>query len=220
VKGGENVNIKKAFEITGAHIQFVSLVDKAANKKQFLITKSEKGRAEFATCGRIVKTDEANHYITGIVYEPLVEDAHGNYMTEAEILKAAYWFAKNGDSVDLQHSFKALDSATVVENWVAKSDFDINGETIKKGTWLIAVEVGDGDVWEAVQKGEITGFSMGGFGKYSEEDIALDEIEKANFSREITEAVLQALEGTGIFTDDISGEVKKSENHYLHGILF
>lgn len=153
------MNIKKAYEITDAQIQFVSLVNKAANKKQFLITKAEKGQANFSTCGRIVKADEANHYITGIVYEPMVEDAHGNYMSEEEIIKAAYWFAKNGDSVDIQHSFTALKDAAVVENWVAKADFDIDGETIKKGTWLITVKVSDNEVWDAVQKGEITGFS-------------------------------------------------------------
>lgn len=172
------MNVNKAFEITDAHISFVSLVNKAANKKQFLITKAEKGQADFSTCGRIVKTDEAHHYITGIVYEPMVEDAHGNYMSEEEIIKAAYWFAKNGDSVDIQHSFNALENATVVENWVAKSDCEIDGEPIKKGTWLITVEVCDSEVWEAVQKGDITGFSMAGFGKYSEEDIALDEVIK------------------------------------------
>lgn len=153
------MNIKKAFEITDARIQFVSLVNKTANKKQFLIMKAEKGQANFSTCGRIVKIDEANHYITGIVYEPMAEDAHGNYMSEEEIIKAAYWFAKNGDSVDIQHSFTALKDAAVVENWVAKADFDIDGETIKKGTWLITVKVSDNEVWDAVQKGEITGFT-------------------------------------------------------------
>lgn len=34
--------IAKAYAITDAKISFVSLVNKAANKKQFLITKSEK----------------------------------------------------------------------------------------------------------------------------------------------------------------------------------
>jgi chromatin remodeling complex protein RSC6 len=178
------LNIQKAFEIKDAQIQFVSLVDKAANKKQFLITKAKKGRAEFTAYGRVVKTDEANHYITGIVYEPMAEDSHGNYMTEAEITKAAYWFAKHGDSVDLQHSFEALESATVVENWIAKADFEIDGETVKKGTWLTTVEVNDDAVWEAVRKGAITGFSMGGFGTYSEEDTQLDEISKKTTATE------------------------------------
>ncbi len=172
------MNVEKAFAITDAKIQFVSLVDKAANKKRFLITKAADGQATFTSFGRIVKADAENHYITGIVYEPLVEDAHGNYMTEEEITKAAYWFAKNGDSVDIQHSFEALSDAAVVENWVAKADFKIGDEAIQKGTWLMTVEVSNDEVWEAVQKGEITGFSMGGLGQYSEEDVDLESVEK------------------------------------------
>lgn len=171
-------SLRKAYEITDAKIQFVSLVDKAANKRQFLLKKADDGKATFTTYGRIVKADADNHYVTGIVYEPMEEDSHGNFMTEEEITKAAYWFAKNGDKVDLQHSFEPLDGATVVENWIAKADFDIDGEAIKKGTWLMTVEVADESVWEGIEKGDITGFSMGGLGNYSEEDVELDNVSK------------------------------------------
>lgn len=174
--------LKKAYEITDARIQFVSLVDKAANKRQFLIKKEDGGKATFATYGRIVKADAENHYVTGVVYEPMAEDSHGNFMTEAEITKAAYWFAKNGNKVDLQHSFEPLDGASVVESWIAKADFDIDGETVKKGTWLMTVEVADESVWEGIEKGEITGFSMGGLGNYSEEDVELDNVSKQETS--------------------------------------
>ena len=171
-------NVQKAIAITDARISFVSLVDKAANKREFLITKQEDGKAQFSTFGRIVKTDADSHFVTGIVYEPMTEDAHGNFMTEAEITKAAYWFAKNGNGVDLQHNFETLEKAAVVESWVCKADFECNGETVKKGTWLMTVEVTDDEVWDAVQKGEITGFSMGGVGIYDTEDTDLDEVEK------------------------------------------
>lgn len=171
-------NLKKSYEITDAEISFVSLVDKAANKRKFLITKAADGKANFQTFGRIIKADSNHHYLTGIVYEPLVEDAHGNFMTEDEIVKAAYWFAKNGDKVDLQHSFEELSEASVVENWVTKSDTTIEKENIKKGTWLMTVEITDPAVWEAVEKKEITGFSMGGEGVYSKEDTDLETIQK------------------------------------------
>lgn len=165
--------IAKAYAITDAKISFVSLVDKAANKKQFLITKSENGAASFATFGRILKADADSHFVTGIVYEPMVEDSQGNYMTEEEITKAAYWFAKNGNQVDLQHCFEKCDGVTVVESYVAKCDMEIEGEAIRKGTWLMTMEVSDADVWGAIQKGDITGFSMGGMGVYSEENVEL-----------------------------------------------
>ena len=165
--------IAKAYAITDAKISFVSLVNKAANKKQFLITKSENGAANFATFGRILKADADSHFVTGIVYEPMVEDTQGNYMTEEEITKAAYWFAKNGNQVDLQHCFEKCDGAAVVESYVAKCDMEIEGEAVRKGTWIMTMEITDTDVWESIQKGEITGFSMGGMGVYSEEDVEI-----------------------------------------------
>lgn len=165
--------IKKAYALTNAKISFVSLVDKAANKKQFLITKAEGDTAKFATFGRILKMDADSHFVTGIVYEPMVEDSQGEYMTEDEITKAAYWFAKNSNQVDIQHCFKKCDGAAVVESYVAKCNMEIEGETIKKGTWLMTVEITDSDVWASIEKGEITGFSMGGFGTHSSEDVEL-----------------------------------------------
>ncbi len=186
-------SIAKSYAITDAKISFVSLVDKAANKKQFLITKSENGAASFSTFGRILKADADSHFVTGIVYEPMVEDTHGNYMTEEEITKAAYWFAKNGNSVDIQHCFVKCDTVAVVESYVAKCDMEIEGQTIKKGTWIMTAEVTDDEIWDAIQKGDITGFSMGGIGVYSEEDVDLDTIEKNEGPKGLMKKLAKAL---------------------------
>lgn len=167
------MKVEKAIEISDAKISFVSLVNKAANKRQFLITKADDGQAQFSTLGKILKVDETTHYVTGIVYEPLVEDAHGNFMTEEEIRKAAHWFAKNGDKVDLQHSFEAVEGVAVVETYVAPCDMEIGGETVIKGSWIMTAEITNTEVWEKVQKGEVTGLSMGGVGKYSETETTL-----------------------------------------------
>ena len=40
-------NIEKAIEIRNARIRFVSLVDKAANLQDFLVTKNKDGEASF-----------------------------------------------------------------------------------------------------------------------------------------------------------------------------
>ena len=195
------MKIEKAIEISEAKIHFVSLVDKAANKRQFLITKAADGQAHFSTLGKILKVDESTHYATGIVYEPLVEDAHGNFMTAGEIQKAAYWFAKNGDEVDLQHSFEAVDGVTVVETYIAPCDMEINGQAVVKGTWIMTAEVQNDAVWEKVQKGEVTGFSMGGVGQYSETETDLTEsVEKRGVFKKLA----------GLFGFDIveKGEMK------------
>ena len=186
--------ITKAYAISDAKISFVSLVDKAANKKQFLIAKAtEEGTKNFMTSGRIIKADVDSHYVTGIVYEPMVEDSHGNYMTEEEITKAAHWFAKNGNAVDIQHCFVKCEDVTVVESYVAKCDMEIEGQAIKKGTWLMTAEITNDELWDAVQKGDITGFSMGGFGVYSEEDVDLTAVEKADEPKGLLKKLAKAL---------------------------
>lgn len=185
--------ITKAYAITDAKIGFVSLVDKAANKKTFLITKADDGSAAFTTYGRILKTDTENHFVTGIVYEPMVEDSQGNYMTEAEITKAAHWFMKNGGDVDLQHCFKKCEGAEVVESYIAKCDMEIKGQEVKKGTWVMTMEITDANVWKSIQKGEITGFSMGGAGVYSEEDVDLSSVEKSEEPRGLLKKLAKAL---------------------------
>lgn len=184
--------IAKAYEISNARINFVSLVNKAANKHQFLIVKADDGNATFQTFGRIVKADTESHYVTGIVYEPMVEDSQGNYMTEEEIAKAAHWFMKNEGSVDIQHCFKKADGCEVVESYVAKSDMEIDGQTIKKGTWLMTMEISNADVWDSISKGDITGYSMGGVGAYSLEDVELP-VEKQEEPKGIFKKLAKAM---------------------------
>lgn len=184
--------IAKAYEISNARINFVSLVNKAANKHQFLIVKADDGNATFQTFGRIVKADTESHYVTGIVYEPMVEDSQGNYMTEEEIAKAAHWFMKNEGSVDIQHCFKKEDGCEVVESYVAKSDMEIDGQPIKKGTWLMTMEISNADVWDSISKGDITGYSMGGVGAYSLEDVELP-VEKQEEPKGIFKKLAKAM---------------------------
>lgn len=184
--------IAKAYEISNARINFVSLVNKAANKHQFLIVKADDGNATFQTFGRIIKADTESHYVTGIVYEPMVEDSQGNYMTEEEIAKAAHWFMKNEGSVDIQHCFKKADGCEVVESYVAKSDMEIDGQPIKKGTWLMTMEISNADVWDSISKGDITGYSMGGVGAYSLEDVELP-VEKQEEPKGIFKKLAKAM---------------------------
>ena len=185
--------IAKSYAISDAKINFVSLVDKAANRHEFLITKSAGNKAEFQTYGRILKADTEKHYVTGVVYEPMVEDTDGNYMTEDEITKAAHWFMKNAGDADIQHCFEKAEGVEIVESYVAKSDMEIEGQPIKKGTWLMTMEVSDDDVWGKIEKGEITGFSMGGKGSYSEVDVDISDsdnpVEKAGGKTGIMKAL-------------------------------
>jgi 6-pyruvoyl-tetrahydropterin synthase len=213
-------SITKAREILDAEISFVSLVNKAANKRKFLITKADDGKARFEMFGKIITKNAESHYVTGVVYEPMTEDTDGDFMTADTIAKTAYGFMKNGIGNDVNHSFELQKGTEVVESWIAKADCEIEGQTITKGTWLMTVEITDNDLWEKVEKGEITGFSMGGTGTYSTEDTDISggatEVEKEEKKSFLAKmAKLLGIEGF-----IAKGEVKDSFNDRTKGELF
>ncbi|MCY8178839.1 XkdF-like putative serine protease domain-containing protein [Bacillus paralicheniformis] len=147
-------------ELINAKITHVSYVDKAANQKQFFFMKSEK-QPDFQKEIRVLtKADDEKKLVYGIVYEPDTPDAHGDFMTAAEIEKAAHGFLKDAREIDKQHDFKG-GVGEVVESYVTPADFEVNGETIKKGSWVLVTKASD-EVWEQIKKGEITGYSMAG----------------------------------------------------------
>lgn len=208
-------------ELRDVKIKFISLVKKAANKKVFAIIKSDDG--EYQVESSIIKADEEQRLVTSIVYEPFVKDAHGDFMTDTEILKAAHYFMVHGQGVDVQHDYKKAD-ANVVESWVTKNDEVIEGQQIKKGTWLATTKVNDDALWSAIKKGIITGFSMGGTGlKIDKEDTmtpeeikkaiaeALGDIKKAKEEGVAQEKLDKALETVKELENKVT-ELEKSED--------
>ncbi|MGG3537455.1 XkdF-like putative serine protease domain-containing protein [Bacillus tropicus] len=153
------------YELKNANISYVSLVTQGANGRQFAIMKSESAKqTNISKQVPILKTEEEKQLVTGVVYEPDVEDSHGDTMTAEEIEKAAYTFMENYQHIDKQHD-EIAGKGTVVENWIAKSDMTVGEQEVKAGTWLMTVRVDDTDTWEEIKKGDVTGFSMGGFGE-------------------------------------------------------
>ncbi|MDA1650429.1 XkdF-like putative serine protease domain-containing protein [Bacillus cereus group sp. TH160LC] len=154
-----------AYELKNAEISYISLVTKGANGRQFAIMKSATAKQpNISKQVPILKTEEEKQLVTGVVYEPDVEDSHGDTMTAEEIEKASHTFMENYQHIDKQHD-EIAGKGTVVENWIAKSDMTVGEQEVKVGTWLMTVRVDDTDTWEEIKKGDVTGFSMGGFGE-------------------------------------------------------
>ncbi|WP_336183264.1 XkdF-like putative serine protease domain-containing protein [Bacillus sp. 205(2023)] len=147
-------------ELVNAKITHVSYVDKAANQKQFFFMKSEEKPVFQKEVKVLTKEADEQKLVYGIVYEPDTVDAHGDFMTAAEIEKAAHGFLKDAREIDKQHDFQG-GVGEVVESYVAPADFEMNGETIKKGSWVLVTKASE-EVWEQIKKGEITGYSMAG----------------------------------------------------------
>ena len=167
-------------ELINAKITHVSYVDKAANQKQFFFMKSEKQNDFQKEIKVIAKADDAQRLVYGIVYEPNVADAHGDYMTPEEIEKAAHGFLKDAREIDKQHDFQG-GVGEVVESYIAPSDFEMGDEMIKKGSWVLVTKASD-EIWEQIQKGEITGYSMAGTADIRKQEREPASDEKGLFS--------------------------------------
>nr|WGD68744.1 XkdF-like putative serine protease domain-containing protein [Bacillus subtilis] len=147
-------------ELVNAKITHISYVDKVANHKQFFFMKSEKQPDFQKEVKVLAKEADEQKLVYGIVYEPDTVDAHGDFMTAAEIEKTAHGFLKDAREIDKQDDFQG-GVGEVVESYVAPADFEMNGETIKKGSWVLVTKASE-EVWEQIKKGEITGYSMAG----------------------------------------------------------
>lgn len=167
--------MRKLENVTVTH---VSYVDKAANKKKFFLTKSEK-EPTFETKVRLVtKTDDPQKLVYGVVYEPEIEDSHGDYMEADTIEKAAHGFMENFQQIDKQHDF-TTNAGKVVESYVAPVDMTFDDdEKITKGSWVLVTKATD-EMWESIQKGEFTGYSLAGSAEVEE----VQKRTKDNFNR-------------------------------------
>ena len=113
---------------------------------------------------RILKADEPERIVLGIVAEPDEEDSQGDQQTAEEIEKASNWFMEKAQKItittDENHDNDDF-TVMLLQNFIAPVDMIVNSEVIKKGTWLQAVRL-DEETWEKVESGELTGFSMAG----------------------------------------------------------
>lgn len=169
---------KKLRKITKANITHVSFVPKGANGADFLIVKADGEAPNWQFEAPILKLDEDKRLVTGIVYAPSVVDSQGEFMEADAIEKAAHDFMINHRHTDLKHNFVENDGVSVVESFVAKSDFLLDDAPIVKGTWLLTTKVSDDKLWSGIKKGEYKGYSMGGTGVREEVEVDDDAISK------------------------------------------
>ncbi|MHA2856919.1 XkdF-like putative serine protease domain-containing protein [Paenibacillus lautus] len=174
------------FKMKDAKITHLSLVDKGANGVPFAIIKAA-GKNAIQKQVQIAKVDDSKRIVIGVVYQPDVEDAHGDMMDAVEIEKAAHLFMENQHTynIDKQHDLET-DKGYVVESYIAPCDMEMGDQTIIKGSWVAGVKVTDDETWEAIQKSEITGFSMWGVGKR-------EEIEEEQVSKGLLNRIAKAL---------------------------
>jgi hypothetical protein len=134
-----------------------------------MLTPEELRKREEAT--RVVKLDDEEQIVMGVVYAPDVPDSHGDFMTETEIKKACYKFMKRGDMgcVDIMHDNKRY-GCEIVECFIVRKD---DPDFPIPGAWVAAVHCPDA-IWDRVKKGELNGFSMEAIAFREEKEVELD----------------------------------------------
>lgn len=167
-------------ELKDIDVIFISYVSKPANQKKFFLTKSDFQAPLWEKYVKFLveKDTEKNpqKLVYGIVYEPGVKDTYGNYASAEEIEKAAHKFLEKYRQIDEEHNY-IPGVGTVVESYIAPDDFEVNGEVIKKGSWVLVTRA-SAEVWEKIQKGEYTGYSMAGTGTVTTEAEPADKVER------------------------------------------
>lgn len=148
----------------------ISIVRKGANNKRIFLFKSGEDETEpIASGARIIKGDWNAFY--AVVAEPewmerpgMVGDQSINdvWDSEEEIRKTAHGFLKNGGLINKMHE-SMEPFGKLVESAVALDDFKVGDETIKKGSWYVAIEPTD-EGKQLIDSGEFTGISIEGHG--------------------------------------------------------
>ncbi|HDR6218525.1 XkdF-like putative serine protease domain-containing protein [Bacillus cereus group sp. BceL212] len=163
----------KKRKLKNLQVSHVSFVENGANQRKFFLTKSEE-QPNFEKPVKVIKSDdEEKRLVYGIVYEPDVIDAHGDFTDSETIEKAAHEFMLKYRQIDKNHDFVA-GVGEVVESYIAPADMELNGEPVKKGTWILTTKA-DEETWEAVKKGEFQGYSLAGV---AETEVIEEEVTK------------------------------------------
>jgi len=112
---------------------------------------------------RFSKIDKKQKKVWGVVYAPMMIDAHGDLMTEGEIEKAAHGFLAKADlsiAADENHNHIPTYSQ-IIESFIVREptpDFpDV-------GAWVVGMQITKDGIWDKIQRGELTGYSFEGTG--------------------------------------------------------
>jgi hypothetical protein len=113
----------------------------------------------------VEKADEDRRIVLGVVLEPNSVDTQGDTISPDEIEHAAHrWLAKYQDR-GFMHRQIVNGKIEIYESYLAPVNLTLGGQKVKKGTWLLMYHVLDDDLWSAIKRGDMTGFSMGGFAR-------------------------------------------------------
>lgn len=145
----------------GSRIWLVSILDDDDHTKP---TPEERQKAFL----RFMKTDKKKQVVGGVVYEPDAVDTQGDWTDAEEIEKAMYRFmekyADQTKRIKVMHKGKVY-HFPILECFQPEEDTKKGDQVIKAGSWWIMIKVKEPEIWDEIEAGKLTGFSMGGSAK-------------------------------------------------------
>jgi Putative phage serine protease XkdF len=104
--------------------------------------------------------------VYGIVLEPETTDTQGDIYSANEIENTAHRYLEEFQTVGHMHQTMLDESSVrVCESYLAPCDFEMGGQKVKAGTWIIAMHVLNDALWQQIKSGDLTGYSIGGYGQ-------------------------------------------------------
>ena len=143
-------------QLTDINISEITLCKVGKNGLQF-IAKAADGAPRIEVAIR--KTDPVKKIAVGVVYEPDNPDLDDDTATAGEIEKAAWSALKNQAVVNKSDHGSEPVGAFLAESYICKTG-DPDG--FPEGAWAVVIKVEDEALWQEIEKGELTAFSMGG----------------------------------------------------------
>lgn len=157
---------KVAIEVFNTTLKDTADETKAQRASMKAMTNAEKAFKKKTNKALINKSlDNEKRLATFVVLEPQnienVSDGHGDFYDEETILDACIQFNKslNERKGTLYHMVDT-EGYSFVESYVTLADMDIDGQIIRKGTWLQTIYVSSDWIWNGIKDGTFNGLSV------------------------------------------------------------
>lgn len=108
-----------------------------------------------------IQKDEERQIATTIALKADRPDEERDTFPASVIEKAAHDFMEKAQDVNLEHEFDT-EKIRIVESYIAPTDFEINGEKVQKGDWVVSLKFLDDKLWKFAKEGKLRGVSIEG----------------------------------------------------------
>ena len=132
-------------------------------------TPESSGRDQVRKQIAFIEKRAEEQFVLGVVLEPndgedgnpLDPDTHNDIYSVDEVRGAAHRWLADYRHTGLMHTFDVSDSVEVVESYLAPMDLEIEGQAVRKGTWLLGLKILDLALWQEIKDGVLNGLSAG-----------------------------------------------------------